>query len=492
MAASALLTVGFPTAAVGADPPADRQNYQLPLPARAAAEATAAVDPQHPGHLAVAMDPYRRPQPVRIEIVVSLDGGRTWTAPIVVLPPGTAKSYDPVLSFSRSGALLIGGGASQSGAEYCQPGSRVFLATLPLPAAAADAAPIGVPSYVTTPAQPPGTFVDRPALAYDPSADRAYLSWTASTGSAAECRAVPLRSRTMLAEAGATGIGEPRSFPDPLAAPYGSALAVPAPGALFVVAGERGTDGRQQIVAATTPDGGQSWLGLQVVDIGQVAPLNVPGFSTLSLATPTVAVSGQGRVALAWTQAGPQGQSQARLAVREPPGRAPDGWRLVAAPDAAGAVSVLTPAVAFHEEDLLLETATLSGSRLGFRVSQGGAGRSWRPVIDLGVGDAGAYEELGEALGLAADGSGVVLAAAPLAGSTSSSLQIATLLDPPPTSSPSAAPAAGSGRTSGSGSDLRWITALAVALTALGLLRRRAQQRELRRLSRRQPERRAR
>lgn len=414
----------------------EQHDFRLPLLAGAASEATAAVDPANPRRLAVAINAYQDPAPVRIQVLQSGDGGRTWSRPVTVLPPGTAKSYDPALAFARDGSLLVSGGASLIGADFCQPASRVFLARLG-PGAAG-------PAYRVGPVALPGNYNDRPALGYDAAAGLAYLTWTFSTGPQAECQAVPGRSQTLLATAGPSGIGPARPFPDSLGAPYGSAVAVLAPGVALVAAAERAPDGQQQILTAVTRDGGVSYAQREVIAEGQVSALAVPGLSALSLSTPTLAVSPAGRVAAAWTQAGPGGQATAALAVSVgAPANGPVPWQAVAAPPVPAGATVLAPAVAFAGSQLLLGAGVLSGEQLGFTVFRRLDPQHWQAALALGTGRGDAYREVGESIGLAAAGNAMV-AAAPLGERDDSALVIRTAYAAPPlAASPAPSPGAG-------------------------------------------------
>ena len=113
---AALVVAGLvalgPVAAAGASPvPApvlSTEHTILPVSAGAMAEPTATIDPHNPKRMAVAANPYLKP--ARIQISVSEDGGRNWSAAITVVPPGEKKSYDPQLGYTADGSLLVTGG----------------------------------------------------------------------------------------------------------------------------------------------------------------------------------------------------------------------------------------------------------------------------------------------------------------------------------------------------------------------------------------------
>jgi len=387
------------------------------------AEPAAVVDPADPRRIVAAADPYR--QPVRIVIASSSDGGASWGQQVPVLPPGFAKSYDPVLAVAPDGAVLVAGGASATGRPDCQPGSAIFLARLGAG---------GIRYVLVRRARGPGSYADRPAMALDRRTGRAYLTWTESTGAAAECQGMPSRSVTMLAAADQdASVGRAWALPSSgLPAPFGSAPAVDAAGVLHIAIRERApSKNLERLVALSSSDGGASFGQPVVLGQGPLVPPRLPGLGGLLASIPSISASLDGRVAVAWSASTPSGP-RAVVAERAPQGR----WRRAALPPATAAAG-LWPTVAYGTDGTcyLLGGQVTSAGALRFLLSV--RTDRWQAPVTLGSSPAGGYQEVGELLGLGA-AAGTVVAAVPLDGADRSRLLVWRRRDPPAPLAPAA------------------------------------------------------
>jgi hypothetical protein len=402
------------------------------------AEPAAAVDKAGPRRIVVAADPYR--QPIRIVVAMSANGGATWGRPVPVLPAGFGKSYDPTLAFAPDGAVLVAGGASAAGRPNCQPGSAIFLARL---------GPGGIRYVLVRSARRPSSYADRPAMALDRRSGRAYLTWTESTGTGAECQGMPARSVTMLAAVNPDGtVSKARTLPSSgLPAPFGSAPAVDASGVLHVAVRERApSQDLERLVVLSSADGGASFGQPVVLGQGTLVPPRLAGLGGLLASVPSISASPDGRVAVAWSASTPAGP-RTLVAERTPQGR----WRRITLP-AATAAAGLWPTITFGSD----ATCYLLGAQLGragtlrFVLSARRTDR-WQAPVTLGSGPAGGYQEVGELLGLGA-AAGTVVATVPLDGAERSRLLVWRRRDPPaPATSSSTTTAPSSGGPSAAG-----------------------------------------
>jgi len=399
------------------------------------AEATITADPRRPSHLAAAADPYLNP--VRIMVVVSDDGGATWSPPITVVPDGYSKSYDPALAFDNDGSVVVVGGASQQGAPHCQPASAIFVATVKSDRVGYD---------VIRDTRNDGAYVDRPGLAVKASgAVRAFVTWTESQGSSPECRATPLHSTIMLARLGAARtVMDIQALPSGgLGAPFGATMALGADGALNIAVGDHDGVGNSRLVVLASSDEGATMSAPIVVDEGPDIALVVADIGGVVTPVPSI-VTGGGRVAAAWTKQGPFGPA---VAVFDSTGGGL--WRPLGSPS--------------PESPALLPTLTYDrGGRLWLLVARPGDGQvdyklygreeMWGAGVSVGGGPSAGFPEIGEGFGLVSTDTQMV-AAVPVDGPTASSLSIARLSTPAPASpdplpSPSALtpPASGADR----------------------------------------------
>jgi len=408
----------------------------LNAPPGAMGEATITADPARPSHLAAAADPYLNP--VRIMVVLSDDGGATWSPPITVVPDGYAKSYDPALAFDNDGGVVVVGGASQQGAPHCQPASAIFVATIKGDRIGYD---------VIRDTRTDGAYVDRPALAVKASgAVRAFVTWTESQGFSPECRATPLRSTIMLARLDAARtVVDVNALPSGgLGAPFGATMALGADGALNIAVGDHDGLGNSRLVVLVTRDEGATMSAPIVVDEGPDVALAVADIGGVVTPVPSIA-TGRGRVAAAWTKQGPSGPE---VAVFD----SPDGglWHPLGSPSPGS--PELLPALTYDR-----------GNQLWLLVARPGAGQvdyklydrdnAWGPGVSLGGGPSVGFSEIGEGFGLVSTSTQVV-AAVPVDGPTASSLSIARLSTPPspaPTREPAPSPSAPTPAASGAG-----------------------------------------
>jgi hypothetical protein len=371
------------------------------------AEPTVAVSPQDPDLVAVAADPYL--DPTRIQVVVSRDGGRTWTPPVTVRPPGFAKSFDPDLAFTRSGDLLISGGASQTGRAFCQPDSAVFLARV-RPEWRAR------PSYELVVPPRRGIYVDRPGLAHDPASGLTAVSWTRSSGRGAECLAVPRRSTTLLAwRRGDGGNFTTLRVPVPKAAAYGSELAVDGPSRVRVAVASWDTAGRQVVsVIGLDLDRGTRYANT-IIPAGRRPSLSLGRGFPLNLSVVSIAAV-DGRFAIAWTQA----KGQRIVSMVATTGAASSSWQVRPGPSGSGTPLLPTIALGPGGTAVLLQ-ANAGPGRLRFALWRL-TGNGWTRMKDLGRTSSRDYPELGELLGLGATNA-AVMAAVP-AGRRPSALRV--------------------------------------------------------------------
>jgi hypothetical protein len=400
--------------------PTTRTSEVLRVPAGRMAEPTAAVDPRDRRHIAVAADPYL--DPTRIQVTITRDGGRTWSRRITVRPPGFDKSYDPDLAFTRSGKLLVSGGAAKRGRRFCQPGSTVFIARI-----SGENSPV----YETIAAPSPGVYLDRPALAYDPGTDTMAVSWTQSSGPGAECRAVARHSTTWIAWGRAGDRARRIQVPAPAMASYGAELAVD-PAGRFLVAVAGWDRSNRQAVSVAELDPRRGVVGERArFAAGRRPPLKVESVPTLSLSAASLAANPRGRAAITWTEVR-GGKTVTRIAVSLTDGQ----WQESAGPPADG--TPLAPTVAYREDDTpLVLQADLKARRIGFTLWRLVQDR-WEPERRLGETDAARYPELGELLGLAT-GANTVVTAVP-GGRRPSLLSVRISETPVPTQTSPAAP----------------------------------------------------
>ncbi len=383
------------------------------------AEATVAVDPRAPQHMAVAADPYLRP--TRIEVARTNDGGEHWSAGQEILPPGFTKSYDPQLTFTADGTLLVSGGASTDTRNHCLGSSVVFVAAI-------NAEGI---DYRIVAAAPSDGLLDRPTMLSDPPARRVMIAWTASRGPGAECRARPDSSSTQVAKLspllGVTGIV---TLAPAGRAPFGSALAVDGGGTLGLVVAAR--TGNNSVITTYESKDGVSWTA-NPVGHGQPEPDSLPGLGGFVLSMPSIAGLPDG-FAVAWTDA-TEGPMRTRLAIG-----AQDKWQEVAAPPSDG--TRLLPTLAAADGNLMLAQAAVTQHSLRFLAWKRLNDR-WLSISDDDIGNGANRDELGELLGLGVGPSGSQIAAAPSEVSGGSALMVRTRPpNPPPPSSPAtAAPA---------------------------------------------------
>jgi hypothetical protein len=371
------------------------------------AEADIAIDPRDPLHLVAAADPYD--DPVTIVIAESEDGGRTWDAGRAVLPPGFAKSYDPTVGFAQDGDVLVVGGASDEGQPDCQPRSSIFLARV---------AGGGV-TYDLIQAPEADAYFDRPRMTQDEDGVQTYVTWTRSEGEGVECFASPVASTTMFARSRENG-----SFAPPIAlpstgfpAPFGSSLAVDQRGRLYVSVAERIPGAAVRVVLMWSEDNGRTFSNPQVIGENAELPSSVPGLGGFVASVPTVTTGPDDRVAVAWSRPTSAGST---VRVVE---RLPDGTSQSLSPRGQPGRYDLLPNVAYDPwGDLWLVTARHSAATVRFVVRMR-YGARWSSPFEVGGGAAAPYVEMGQFLGLAAEGE-TVAAAAPVNGEAASFLRI--------------------------------------------------------------------
>jgi hypothetical protein len=368
---------------------------------------TLAIDARDPRHIAVAADPYRNP--TRIVMATTVDGGRTWERPIELLPPGFAKSYDPVLAFAADRSVIIVGGASQADRRpRCQPGSAIFGARL---------RSAGPEYFLVRPAEE-GVYVDRPSMAVDGATGTVAVAWTASSGPNAECRGMPATSSTQFSRSASDGsFAQPRALPSSgLPAPFGSSITWNQ-GELAIAVGERDTTGMARIVVTTSPDVGSHFTDPQILAGTALIPTAIAGLGGFVTAVPSIAAGPGGRLAVAWAAPTATG-STVGVAERR------DGiWAPQVLLPASGAFA-LSPTVAFDEAARLwLLSAHYDTGVVRFLLRA--ASDRWAEPLEVATAPGGGYREIGQFLGPVAQ-DGRVAAAVPLDGSTTSSLLLWT------------------------------------------------------------------
>jgi hypothetical protein len=414
-----VLSVLVAVMAPAAEQPAAASVAQLPPPPLTAgpgetAEATLAADPANANRLAVAADPYL--DPVHIVVAQSEDGGQTWSPPVSLVPPGFVKSYDPVLLFASDGSLVVVGGSSGVGRANCQPRSAIFAATL---------SRAGAPTYrLIRDARVDGAYVDRPAAAND-AAGSLYVSWTESTGPAAECRGVPTRAVARFAHARADGTVEPvLTLPGTgLAASFGSAVLVTG-GSVQVAVGERDIV-RRRLVVTESRDGGATFEAATIVSERPVHPTALPGLGGIVAPAPSLAAAADGRRALTDIERGDDGRLRAVVFERSPSA----GWQRLVDPPVVAPQTVLAAAVYDRAGRLWLATAQLSSPTLTFALTSY-SGR-WETAAPVAASPAARFEELGESLGLVAVEERI-LTAVPIDASGGSNVSLYAVAAPPP------------------------------------------------------------
>lgn len=361
------------------------------------AEPTVAIDPRDSRRMAVAADPYL--EPARIQVSVSADAGRTWSAATTVLPPGAAKSYDPQLAFAADGSLLISGGASPDTRHGCQRASEVFLAAMRGREV----------SYHVLAVATGGGLLDRPTLLAIPGSQRPLVAWTASPGPGADCSLRPVNSTTVVALlTPQLDPGTLTTLPHVAQAPFGSQLAISGEGVIgLIVAARDGADG--VAVEVYQSQDGTRWR-VSRAGFGRAEPDRLPGLGGAVLSMPSISGLRHGFVA-AWTDT-TQGIERTRLARGDA-----GGWQEIPAPPTQDAR--LLPTVAVAGGDVIVVQAALGAAGLSFFTWRQ-VGSAWFAIAtDLG-GIASDRHEVGEALGLAGDRDGSSVTAVPveLAGSS--------------------------------------------------------------------------
>ncbi len=380
------------------------------------AEAVVAVDPADPSHLAAAADPYGGG--VHIEVTETHDGGRTWSPPVKLVPAGSTKSYDPTPLFLQDGRLVVVGGASSAGHVYCQPASRIFVASVTGANATFDIA------------QPPrpAVYVDRPTATADSESGAVVLSWTESRGPGAECRGVPERSSVVVRQWG----HEARCVdPQPLSstgspAAFGAGLAQ-AGAAVVAAVRELGPGSRSRLTVSSSSDGGCTFGPVELLDEGPQPSATPAASGGFAVGVPSVALSPDGSTTVAWSVGSGPGVAT-RVLVRS--GTQPeDGFRpLDPPPDAAG-TELLPTLAADRQGGIWMATASATRAGLDFLLRRWAG--TWAPAQTVASGAAGGYVELGEGLGLATAGP-VLAALVPVDGPASSSLVLSTMSVPEP------------------------------------------------------------
>jgi len=373
------------------------------------AEAAIAVDPANPRHLAAAADPYAGT--VRVLLTTSEDGGTTWSPPTVVLPQGFAKSYDPVVRFGGNGSVIVAAGASGVGERNCQPASAIFVAVLNG----------GTPAYrLVRDARLDGAYVDRPGLALT-AENRAYVTWTESSGPGAACRATPVRSTVMIAvgEASAS-FDNPITLPSSgLPAPFGATPAVRADGTVVVATGEHTPGQRSRVTLTTSTDGGRTFSVPDVVFDGAPAPAGIAGVHGFVFAVPSLALGPEGQTSVAFVQAAPGGNVGSVVVERA--GTA--GWQTISPATEPGTAELLPQVLYDRDGNLWLLSARVSNGYVDLALHRHRG--DWEAAINLARGPSDRYVELGEALGFVSAGD-VLVAAAPIDRLGDSALLVST------------------------------------------------------------------
>lgn len=386
------------------------------------ADAAVAVDPAEPMHLAAVADPYSGG--VHIELTESRDGGHTWSPPLRLLPPGTTKSFDPTVLILGDGRLVVVGGASGTGRAFCQPASRVFVATV------AD----GKASFDIVQPPRPAVYVDRPTATTDPTSNTVVLSWTESSGAGAECLGLPAKATVFVRQ---WGDGSACPAPRPLGSTgspsaFGAGLAR-AGGSVVAAVRELGSGTRSRLAVSASSDGGCTFGAPQLVDEGPQAPAKPAATGGFAVGVASAVLSPDGSVTVAWSVASGTGVSTRVL--RRPGGQPDAGFTSLAAPADVAAVELVPTLVADRAGGVWLATASARPGGLAFLVRRWAG--AWAPTVTVVTGSTGRYQELGQGLGLAAAGP-VLAVAVPLNGPASSSLIVATEAVPDPPRRPEA------------------------------------------------------
>ena len=476
-----LLALG-PVAAAGAasGPTPDLRTEHLLLRATpgAMAEPNVAIDARNPSHMAVAADPYL--DPTCIQISVTTNAGRTWSAAMTVLPPGERKSYDPQLGYAADGTLLVTGGASADTRDGCLRASKVFIAALH-----------GTQfTYHVIAAAPAGALLDRPTLLITPVPKlQLVVGWTTSPGPGAECSLRPSRSHTQVALlTSQLGVRTVATLPSVAQAPFGSALAISGEGVLGLAVAARDRSDNLIIGIYQSSDG-THWQ-FSPAGSAKAEPDELAGLGGVVLSMPSIAGLPHG-FAVAWTDA-TGGIERTRIARNDT-----GAWKDVAPPPARG--RRLLPTLAVAGETLVLVQAGLTPAGLTFYTWQQ-RGSAWSSVATDPGGRALDRREVGELLGLAATAQGGRISAFPVDVAGFSALLVRTRTpaqQPTATASASASqtkrkdPVAGEPSDAGGSVSTRVLLGLGAVLAGLaGLLalgRERA--RRLRRRRSRRPHR---
>jgi len=384
-------------------------------PLGAMAEAAIAVDPTNSRHLIAAADPYGGA--LRVRLATSADAGVTWSPPQNLIPPGFAKSYDPVVFVSRSGAVVVVGGASGVGRPNCQTGSAIFIAVVNGGA---------VTYQVIRDARADGAYVDRPGFVLSPVEDLAYVTWTESTGPGAACRGTPVRSTVMLATGPPSGpFSSPIRLPTSgLPGPFGATPGIAADGSLLVAVGEHGPAQRSRLTVTTSTDRGHSFSPSKIVFDGASPPNRVSGVSGFVAAVPSIAVDRSGRIAIAFGQTLP-GTGAGAVVVERTEDMV---WQTIT-PPAQGTVELLPQVVYDHQGTLWMVSARVAGGFIDLALRRRSS--AWEAPISLARGSSAKYSEVGESLGLVATDDAVI-AGAPINRTGDSAMVVASHRIPPP------------------------------------------------------------
>jgi hypothetical protein len=372
-----LIPLASPLPAAAAEEP--RASAPLTAPSGRMAEPALAVDPRDPARIAVAADPYLNP--TRIQVTLSSDGGRTWSKPRTVRPPGFARSFDPGLAFTSDGSLLISGGAARSGPPGCLPGSVIFLARLSG----------GRLAYNRVAGPERGAFLDRPSMAYDGRTGLTALTWTWSRGPKAHCLAEPAESRTVVAWRRGNGSVEQHPQPRRDPAVFGSSLAITARGQIIAAVTGWRTGRRQDVIMYEIQPGGRTTS--TVVRAGRRPPLLPRRDMPLNLFIPALAIRPDGVRTIGWTEATAGGQ-RVRIA------SSTDGreWRTQSGPPADGLP--MAPTTAYDQDGaLLLVQGVFKRDRVDFTLWRQERG-TWSRVRGLGGAPTDGWKELGQSLGM--------------------------------------------------------------------------------------------
>lgn len=410
-----LAAVGVPT---GAQTGSTTAAVAFTARLGAMAEASIAVDPANSRHLVAAANPYDGR--ARIRLATSEDGGITWSPPRVLLPPGFAKSYDPVVFLDGKGAMLVVGGASGVGQPNCQPGSAVFLAVVDKGA---------VTYQLVRDARKDGAYVDRPGFALSRLDGLAHVTWTESSGPGASCLGTPIRSTVMIASGRpAEPFDAPVTLPTSgLPAPFGATPVVAADGTVLVAIGEHGPAGRSRATVTTSSDRARTFSPAEVVFDG-VSPANsIRGVGGFVATVPSIAVQPSGRTAVAYVQSGSGDRlGSAAVVFERSPGAS---WLAISPPTEAGTAELLPRVVYDRSGTMWLLSARAAGGIIDLSLRRRSA--DWEEPISIVRGRADRYVEIGQALGFVAT-DGAVIGAAPINRTADSALIVATHRIPEP------------------------------------------------------------